>query len=261
RGQAARHDLHPPRRRLRVRGADGQEQRQEEEEVVVPRERKKLVVGKGAAFAKGRLKRLPQGNETWEADFRALHRPLSQNETHYLGLVVMQGDGSVLAEEQVEHTPDVNDLATLLAHAMRRPLTGSGRRPKRVRVRKNPRWPELFPHLQEVGVEAVVDSELGTLRAAYHDHLRRVREARRKGMVKPTAEQAGVEKLFPAVAQWVRDGHIAIGDQGGFGCVGRAVDDGGLAFEDDRPRSLGGALAALEQGIRKWFEDQGIELE
>jgi hypothetical protein len=166
----------------------------------VARERKKLALGKGAAFVKSRLKRLPQGDDTWEADFRALPRPLSENQTHYLGLVVVRGEGSVLAEEQVGHTPDVNDLATLLAHGMRRPLTGSAHRPRRVRVRKNPRWPELFPQLREVGIEAVVDSDLDAIRGAFHDHLRRVREARRKGMVKPTAEQTGVEKLFPAVA-------------------------------------------------------------
>jgi hypothetical protein len=227
----------------------------------VTRERKKLALGKGTAFNKGRLKRLPQENETWEADFRVLPKPLSQNETHYLGLVVVQGEGSVLAEVQVEHTPDVNDLATLVARAMHRPLTGSGHRPKRVRVRKNPRWPELFPHLQEVGVKAIVDSDLATLRTAFHDHLRRVREARRKGMVKPTAEQAGIDKLFPAVAQWVRGGHIEVGDQEGFGFVVRALDYGGLAFEDDRPDTLAEALAALEKGVRAWYEEQGIDVD
>jgi hypothetical protein len=41
------------------------------------------------------------------------------------------------------------------------------------------------------------------------------------------------------VAQWGRDGHIEIGDQEGFGFVARALYYGGLAFEDDRPRSLG----------------------
>jgi hypothetical protein len=227
----------------------------------VARERKKLALGKGAAFVKGRLKRLPQEDESWEADFRALPRPLSQNETRYLGLVVVQGEGSVLAEEQVEYTPDAGDLATLLAHAMRRPLTGRGHRPQRVRVRKNPRWPEVFPHLQEIGIQVVVDSDLDTLRTAFHDHLRRVREARRKEMVKPTAAQAGVEKLFPAVAQWVRDGHIEVGDQEGFGFVARALDYGGLAFEDDRPNTLAEALASLEKGIRAWYEEQGIPVQ
>jgi hypothetical protein len=220
-----------------------------------------MALGKGAAFVKGRLKHLPQEGDTWEADFRAVPRPLSENETHYLGVVVVQGEGTVLAEDQVETTPNVNDLATLLAHAMRRPLSGFGHRPKRVRVRKNPRWQELFPHLQEVGVEVVVDSNLDTLRAAFHEHVRREQEARRASMVKPTAEQTSVEKLFPAVAQWVRDGHVEIGDQEGFGFVVRALDYGGVAFEDDRPRSFGEALAALEKGIRAWCEEQGIDLE
>jgi hypothetical protein len=106
-----------------------------------------------------------------------------------------------------------------------------------------------------------VDSDLDTLRTAHHNHLRRVREASQKGMVKPTAEQASVEKLFPALAQWVRDGHIEIGDQEGFGFVARALDHGGLAFEDDRPNTLSEALAVLEKGIRAWYEEQGIELD
>src|SRR5581483_233454 len=224
-----------------------------DEGATVARKKSVLKVGAGAAFQRSALKRLRQESDTWEADFKALPKPLSQNDTHYLGLVVVQGEGFVLAEEQVEHTPDVNDLATLLAHAMRRPLTGSGHRPKRVRVRKNPRWPELFSHLEEIGIAAVVDSDLATLRTAFHDHLRRVREARRAGMVKPTVEQTTVEELFPAVAQWLRDGHIEIGDQEGFGFMARALDYGGVAFEDDRPKTLAEALAALKKGIRAWY--------
>jgi hypothetical protein len=34
-------------------------------------------------------------------------------------------------------------------------------------------------------------------------------------MVKPTEEQSQVENLFPAIAQWVQDGHIEMNlDQG-----------------------------------------------
>jgi hypothetical protein len=40
----------------------------------------KLKLGKGAAFVKGRLKRLPRGDETWEADFEALPKPTMQSE-------------------------------------------------------------------------------------------------------------------------------------------------------------------------------------
>jgi hypothetical protein len=34
-----------------------------------------------------------------------------------------------------------------------------------------------------------------------------------------------------------------------------------MAFEDDKPDTLAEAMAALEQGIRRWYEEQGIELE
>lgn len=88
-----------------------------------------------------------------------------------------------------------------------------------------------------------------------------MQEARRAKMVKPTAEQASVEQMFPAIAQWVRDGHIEIGDQEGFGFVAIALDYGGIVYEDDRPRTLAEALAALEKGLRKWFAEQGIEVE
>jgi hypothetical protein len=59
----------------------------------------------------------------------------------------------------------------------------------------------------------------------------------------------------------VRDGHIEVGDQEGVGFVARALDCGGLAFEGDRPNTLAEALAALEKGLRAWFEEQGIEVE
>ena len=87
-------------------------------------------------------------------------------------------------------------------------------------------------------------------------------EAQRPRMVQPTAEQQNVEKLFPAIAQWVRGyGHIEIGDQEMFGFVARALDYGGLAFEDDRPDTLAEAMASLERGLAEYFKREGIELE
>jgi hypothetical protein len=227
----------------------------------VPREEEKLRLGKGAAFVKSRFKRLRQSNETWEADFRALPKPITQSETHYRGMVVAP-DGTLLAHSHVEGRPTVNDMATLLAHAMRRPLTGKAHRPRRIHVRGHPQWRELFPHLDELGIKVAVHRELPKVLQAYQGYLRKQRDAHRRGMVKPTAEQLSVEKLFPAVAQWVRDhGHIEIGDQEMFGYVARALAYGNLAFEDDRPDTLAEAMAALEKGLRKWFDEQGIYLE
>ena len=225
------------------------------------REEEKLKLGKGAAFVKGSLKRLPQEEETWEADFQALPKPITQSQTHYLGMVVVP-DGSFLADSQVQGRPTVNDMATLLAHAMKRPLTEKAHRPRHLHVRGHHQWRELFPHLKELGIDVSVHQELPKVQQAYQGYLRQLREAHRAGMLKPTAEQEAVEKLFPPIAKWVQGyGHIEIGDQEMFGFVVRALDYGNLAFEDDKPDTLAEAMAALEKGLAKWFEELGIKLE
>src|SRR5207244_9139210 len=129
------------------------------------------------ALVKTRLKQLPQKKETWEADFRALPKPRSQTETHYLGIVVALPKGDPLVYLPVEYTPNVNDLADLLADAMRRPLTGSARRPEHIRFRGNPRWEELFRHLHELGIATSIQEKLPKVEEAYEDFLRQIRKA------------------------------------------------------------------------------------
>ena len=69
-----------------------------------------------------------------------------------------------------------------------------------------------------------------------------------------------VEKKFPAIAKWVQGyGHIEVGDQEGFGFTARAIDYGGMVFEDEKSITLSDAMAALEKGLADWFEEQGIE--
>jgi hypothetical protein len=219
-----------------------------------------LKLGKGTALDRTRLKRLRQEDETWEADFRALPKPMMQTETHYLGLVVMKRGGSVLAETKVEGRPSANDLAALLAKAMRQPLTKGAHRPRCIHVRGHRQWQELFSPLDDLGIKVSVRQELPKLQEAYQEHLGKLQEALRAKMVKPTDEQQSVEKLFPAIARYVRGyGHIEIGDQEMIGFVARALDYGGLVFEDDRADTLAEALAALEKGLRKWFEEQAVE--
>ena len=222
-----------------------------------------MKLGKGATFfVKTRLKRLPQEDETWEADFRSLPKPMMQNETHYIGMVVAQPHGDYLAELEVKGRPSVNDLATLLAQAMRRPFTEGGHRPRRLHVRGHRQWRELFPHLAELDIDVLVRQELLKVKETYGDYLKQMQKAHRGGMLKSSAEQAAVEKLFPAIAQWVRGyGHIEIGDQEMFGFVARALDDGGVVFEDDKPDTLAEAMATLEKGLSDWFKEQEIELE
>ena len=86
---------------------------------------------------------MPQADETWEADFRALPKPPYQNPTHYRGMVVTK-KGKVLAESHVEERPEASDLAALLTQAMQRLATGVAHRPSRLYVRGHHQWRELF---------------------------------------------------------------------------------------------------------------------
>jgi Domain of unknown function (DUF6930) len=233
--------------------------RSAEEEVSVAQE-EKLNLGKGVAFVKSRLKRLPQVDEIWEADFEALPKPMMQTVTHYLGMVVKQSDGTLLADSTVQGRPTVNDLATLLAHAMRRPQEGAAHRPRLIHLRGHRQWRELFPVLADMDIDVTVQRKLPRIEKAYGAYLRKMRDARRAGMVKPSDEQAKVETMFPAIARYVRGyGYIEIGDQESFGFVVQAVGYGGLDFEDDKAETLAEAMAVLEAGLARWFEDQGIE--
>jgi hypothetical protein len=52
----------------------------------------------------------------------------------------------------------------------------------------------------------------------------------------------------------VRDGHIEVGNQEGFGFVVMALDYGVMVFENDRPRTLAEAVAALEKRLTEWYK-------
>ena len=224
-------------------------------------EKKKLKLGKSASFVKTQLKQLKQENDTWEADFRALPKSKGESETHYLGLVVALPRGNPLVSMLVEYNPNVNDLADLLADAMRRPMTDSAHRPRQILLRGNPRWEELFPHLNQLGIEVNIQNELPKVEEVYEDFLRQMRRARPEPLILYTPKPTDVQKDFPAIAVWVQNyGHIEIGDQEGFGFIVRALDYGGMVFEDNKATTLAEAMAALETGLLKWFKQQRIEL-
>ena len=225
-------------------------------------EDEKLKLGKGVAFVKSRLKRLAQSDETWETDFQETSTLIMQSETRILGVVVTEAGGSLLADLPLGGKPSVNDLATLLANAMRRPLDGNARRPKLIRLRGHRQWRELLPVLKELGIEVSVERKLPQIGKVFRSLLQEIRRAQRAGMVKPSHEQAKIETMFPALAMYVLGyGFVEIGDQQSFGFVVRAIGYGGLDFEDDTSDSLAEAMTVLEAGLARWFGEQGVELD
>src|SRR4051812_42330526 len=118
-----------------------------------------LKLGKGSAFVKSKLRHLPQTDDEWEVDFQPVPeqvcKRLARGEP-WLGLVVSVPGRFHLADVLLEvPPPTVNDLSRLLAHAMNRPLVDHGHRPARIRLRNNPHWQELLPHLEQLGIEVV----------------------------------------------------------------------------------------------------------
>jgi hypothetical protein len=227
----------------------------------VAEDENKLKLGKGNAFVKSQLRRLGQEDETWEADFRALPKRMSQSAPHYVGMVLTQPDGFLRAEAEIERSPTVNDLATLLAHAMKRPLVSGNHRPHRIHLRVNPKWKPLFPALKEIGIEVVIKTDLPKVKEAFGEFLAQVKETRSVKKVKATAEQSKIETMFPAIATYVQGyGYVEIGDQESFGFVVRAIGYGGLDFEDDTPETLAEAMLVLEAGLARWFKEQDVEI-
>jgi hypothetical protein len=160
-----------------------------------------LKLGKSAAFVKRDLRILPLTKAEFEADFFLDAVFSTKRRELWTGLVIEREAGALLAMEDVHHwPPTVNDLATLLAHAMLRPPDREDRqRPGSLYLRNRPQWQELLPHLQELGIEV-----------AFSEDLPRFDEAVIEWMQEPEAERnlpcpkeikAALRKPFPARKQ------------------------------------------------------------
>jgi hypothetical protein len=139
----------------------------------------RLKLGKGASFfVKTRLQRLHQEDDTWEADFFPIPCSDSEHDSVWWGIVLSHSHENVLAQRTVEEPPTVNDLANLLAEAMRRPLVDFSHRPRCLYLRARPEWAELLPHLKQIGIQVVSQEALPKWDRNFGDLQSRVEQAR-----------------------------------------------------------------------------------
>lgn len=134
-----------------------------------------LSLGKGStAFVKQDIRRLPQSEAEFEADFFLDDSTVSSRKC-WMGMVIEREHGDVLAMEEVRlPPPTVNSLANLLAHAMLRPPDGGDRsRPRTIHLRDRPQWQELLPHVRQLGIEVILCEELPRFDEAVLDWLQR----------------------------------------------------------------------------------------
>ena len=120
----------------------------------------------------------------------------------------------------------------------------------------------MYRHLNDLGIATSIHDELPKVEEVYEDFLRQMRKASPGPIIMVSPGRGHLAEQFPAVARWVQGyGHIEVGQHKGAGFVVRALDSGGLVFEDNQAGTLAEALAALEEGLARWFEGQGIEVE
>jgi len=150
----------------------------------------KLKLGKGQSlFVKSQLCRLRQEDEIWEADFFPIPCADGAHEMVWMGMVLCHAHDNVLAQHTVDEPPNVNDLARLLAEAMRRPLVEFSHRPRTLYLREKSEWAEILPHLKQVGIQVVSQGNLPKWDEAFGDLLAQVRpkqaSAPKKGRGRP----------------------------------------------------------------------------
>ena len=143
------------------------------------KERHELKLGKGASFfVKTQLRRLRQEDDTWEADYFPIPCSDAEHDSLWWGIVLSHDHDAVLAQRMVEEPPTVNDLANLLAEAMRRPLLDFSHRPRILYLRARPEWAELLPHLKQIGIKAVAQDALPKRDCNFGDLQAQVEQAR-----------------------------------------------------------------------------------
>jgi Domain of unknown function (DUF6930) len=139
----------------------------------------RLELGKSKSFfVKAQLRRLSQEDETWEADFFPIPCADAEHDSVWWGIVLSHAHENVLAQRMVEEPPTVNDLANLLAEAMRRPLVDFSHRPRCLYLRARPEWAELLPHLKQIGIKVVSHDTLPKWDRNFGDLQAKVERAR-----------------------------------------------------------------------------------
>jgi hypothetical protein len=122
--------------------------------------------------------------------------------------VVLAGSrssGLVLASTILVEEPAAADLWGLLARAIQRPSVDEPHRPAQIEVRPDPRWDELGPHLEEIGIDLQATEELELLDDLFQDLTQHLLKDDPPGMLDmPRVTPQLVAHFFQAAAEYYR---------------------------------------------------------
>jgi tetratricopeptide (TPR) repeat protein len=114
-------------------------------------------------LVQARLRGLPQGPDTWQADCRQLAAFIQSSGTPvrpWITLVVNASRGLILAQQIAEERPSPDAVYDRLAEAMQSPLAGSRGRPAEVQFRAGAGLDALRAPLAELGIHCTATDNL-----------------------------------------------------------------------------------------------------
>lgn len=158
---------------------------------------------------KERLTRLPQVFDEWQAGFRQLPQWVEEAGARvrpWAILVTSRSNGLILgtAIETVE--PTAARLWDVLAQAMQKPPKGEDpHRPTAIRWQPDPRWEELKPHLDAIGVATKSARKLDMLDALFQDLVAHLGREEPPGLLDvPGVTPDRVAGFYQAAAEFYR---------------------------------------------------------
>jgi tetratricopeptide (TPR) repeat protein len=159
-------------------------------------------------FDRARLRRAPSSFETWQAGFRRIPMWLKEDGEKIVPWVVLVGNRGadlVLGSTILNQEPGAGELWEAIARAIDRPACGEPGRPAEIEVRPDPRWDQLRPFLDDVGIELRESEPLDVLDEMLEDLTEHLLKDEPPGMLEmPRVTPEMVGSLFQAAADFYR---------------------------------------------------------
>lgn len=155
-----------------------------------------------------RLRRLPQREDVWQAEFRPFGDWVvedGQKIRPWIVIVISPTSGLVMAHSIERDEPSAETLWDLLAKGMLEPLEGQPFRPTALEVRQDKPWQQLQPHLEALGIRVEIVEQPEAADMALKDLFENVSGEREQGLLDtPGITPKMVRGFYEAAADYYR---------------------------------------------------------
>ncbi len=155
-----------------------------------------------------RLHGSPSSFETWQAGFQRIPMWMNADGERVVPWVVLVGSRSsdlVLESTILNREPQAADLWDATAKAIERPASGEPGRPAEIEVHADPRWDQLRPYLDEIGIELRESGSLDVLDQMFEGLTGHLLQDEPPGLLEmPRVTPRMVGSLFRAAADFYR---------------------------------------------------------